>query len=69
MKSIQLESFQDENGKVEVVLVMVFSAANTDPSARLKSSIADGMLGQIAVDPSSLDFANVEGVWITSFSI
>ena len=60
MKSVQLESLQDSNGKVEVVLKMVFSGSNTDPASRLKSSIADGMLGQIAVDPSSLDFVNIE---------
>ena len=61
MKSVQFESFQNVNGKVKVVLMMVFSDSNTDPASRLRSSIADGMLGQIAVDPSSLNFVHVKG--------
>jgi hypothetical protein len=64
MKSVAFESFQDVNGKVKVTLKMVFSASNTDPAAGLRSSMADGMLGQYAVDPASLDFAQVQGKWI-----
>ena len=60
IKSVQLESLQNSNGKVKVVLNMVFSGSNTDPASRLRSSMADGMLGKLAVDPSSLEFVNVE---------
>ena len=61
MKSVTLESFQDSNGKVQVVLKMVFSDSNKDPSSILKASIADGKLGQIAVDPNSLQFREAKG--------
>ena len=61
MKNVQVESFQDANGKVKVQLKMIFTGSNNDPSAALKSSMADGKLGQIAVDPSSLTFVEKKG--------
>ena len=56
MKSVNFESFQNSNGKVKVLLRMVFAESNTDPAAILTSSMANGMLGQLAVDPTSLEF-------------
>lgn len=60
MKSVDLESFKNSNGKVEVILKMVFTDSNKDPAASLRSSMADGMLGQLAVDPTSLKFVEVK---------
>ena len=60
MKSVDLESFKNSNGKVEVILKMVFTDSNEDPAASLRSSMADGMLGQLAVDPTSLKFVEVK---------
>ena len=64
MKGVVFESFQNVNGQVKVMLKMVFAASNADPAAALKASIADGMLGPYAVDPSSLEFAEVKGTFI-----
>jgi hypothetical protein len=64
MKRVDFESFQDVNGEVKVTHKMIFNASNTDPAAGLRSSMADGMLGQYAVDPASLDFAQVQCKWI-----
>ena len=47
---------------MKVVLKASFSPTNTNPSEKLKLSIADGKLGDIAVDQSSLDWVEVHGM-------
>ena len=59
MTKLEFLRFEDSGGFVRVVLKISFAASNSNPSEKLKQSLADGKLGTIDVDPNSLDWVEV----------
>lgn len=61
MKGIELEKFEQNGELVKAVLRMTFESTNTNPGEKLQESLADGRLGNLAVDKDSVEWVDPYG--------